>query len=70
MVVFEDVTVDEITKRRKRKSASIQDNESPRTQELEQETSVHEGIPTERPFRKRHLQRGTQISHRRIPVIQ
>ena len=36
MVVFEDVTVDEITKRRKRKSASIQDNESPRTQELEQ----------------------------------
>lgn len=37
MVVFEDVPVDEITSGRKRKSALIQDNESPRIQELEQE---------------------------------
>ncbi|MGO8880266.1 MAG: chemotaxis protein CheB [Desulfomonilaceae bacterium] len=37
MVVFEDVPIDKTTRRRKRKSASIQDNEPPRIQELEQE---------------------------------
>lgn len=37
MVVFEDVPIDETTRRRKRKSASIQDSESPCISELEQE---------------------------------
>ncbi|MDA8406100.1 MAG: PAS domain-containing protein [Deltaproteobacteria bacterium] len=37
MVVFEDVPIDETTRRRKRKSASIQDSESPCIPELEQD---------------------------------
>ena len=37
MVVFEDVPVDKTTRRRKRKSASIQDEESPHILKLEQE---------------------------------
>ncbi|MHB8205710.1 MAG: PAS domain-containing protein, partial [Desulfomonilaceae bacterium] len=37
MVVFEDVPINETTRRRKRKSASIQDSESPCIPELEQE---------------------------------